>query len=80
VTPITEKGIVSIMDNINIGDRVTQARAMEGMRESEKYVGLRGVVHETFVDERGNVHAFVKCDPGQRLEEFWVPVRLLDHE
>jgi hypothetical protein len=68
------------MDNINIGDRVTQARAMEGMRESQKYVGLRGVVQEIFVDERGNTHAFVKCDPGQWLVEFWAPAHLFDRE
>jgi len=69
------------MDNIiKIGDRVVQARALEGMREKAKYVGLRGLVQETLVDERGNTHAFVKCDPGQFLEEYWVPIALLDLE
>lgn len=69
------------MDNIiKVGDRVVQARALEGMREGAKFVGLRGLVQETFVDERGNTHALVKCDPGQFLEEFWAPVALLDLE
>ena len=68
-------------NNINIGDRVVQARAMEGMPERKKYVGLRGVVQEgPFVDERGNSHVFVKCDPGQWIEEFWAPARLFDRE
>lgn len=67
-------------NNINIGDRVVQARAMEGMPSGKKYVGRRGEVVEIFVDERGNSHARVKCDPGQWMPEFWAPVRLFDRE
>lgn len=56
---------------MEIGKRVVQARC--DAPEFQRFVGRRGAVQETLVDEKGNLHA--RTDDG-----VWCPARLLDED